>query len=86
MSDIFGKKKDKEITVPKTESVLSYIETYHRLVRDYSAEIQFIENMMQELRKEREEFYLEKLPEIKKLSLMMMYQKNTVVSGYRKYK
>ena len=65
LGDIFRKKVESEKTIPSVDAVLSYTEIYHRLLRDYKTEIQYIEETMQKLREERELFYLEKLPAIK---------------------
>ena len=74
MGDIFRKKVEPEKAMPSVDAILAYTEIYHRLLRDYKNEIQLIEDMMMQLRREREIFYIEKLP-------AMLYNRNT--KGFR---
>ena len=50
----------------KLEAIIAYEEAYMKLIRSYKNEIAEIQNMMCQLRQEREEFYNSKLPEIEK--------------------
>ena len=47
------------------DAVLAYEEAYMKLLKRYKDEIAEIEGMMEQVRAERERFYLQKLPEIK---------------------
>ncbi len=47
------------------DSVLAYEEAYMKLLKNYKDEIREIEIMMEQVRQERETFYLKKMPEIK---------------------
>ena len=47
------------------DSILAYEEAYMKLLKNYKDEIKEIEMMMEQVRQERERFYLEKLPQIK---------------------
>ncbi len=47
------------------DSILAYEEAYMKLLKKYKDEIAGIEEMMEHVRKERETFYLQKMPEIK---------------------
>ncbi len=69
MGDIFRKKVASEKAIPSVDALLAYTEIYHRLLRDYKNEIQLIEDMMMQLRREREIFYIEKLPAIRESML-----------------
>lgn len=51
---------------PNLEVLCQYEEHYMRLLRHYSADIEKIQSMMENLRKERETFYQETLPEIER--------------------
>ncbi len=48
----------------KLDVLIAYEELYMKLLRNYKAEIAEIQNMMHELRQEREDFYSTKLPMI----------------------
>lgn len=67
MADLFSKfqKVDPQNRNLTADTILSYEEAHMKLVKNYSNEIQTIAGMMEQLRKEREIFYLHKLPEIK---------------------
>ena len=67
MADLFSKfqKVDPQNRNLTADTILSYEEAHMKLVKNYSNEIQTIAGMMEQLRKEREDFYLNKLPEIK---------------------
>ena len=47
------------------DSILAYEEAYMKLLKKYKDEIAGIEEMMEQVRRERETFYLQKMPEIK---------------------
>lgn len=65
MGELFGQytKVAEEYQRSDLEALCQYEEHYMRLVRNYAAEIQTIQSMMESLRREREEFYQKTLPE-----------------------
>lgn len=48
------------------DTILAYEEAYMRLLRRYKDDIDAIESMMRELRDERQKFYTEKFPAIRR--------------------
>ena len=56
------KNSDQNMTV---DSLIAYEEAYMKLLKKYKDEIAGIEEMMEQVRREREDFYLRKMPEIK---------------------
>lgn len=66
MGDLFSQFSpvNSEYKDDKLEALIAYEEHYMKLLRNYKNEIADIELMMEQLRKEREEFYYEKLPKI----------------------
>ncbi len=50
----------------KAETLISYEETYMKLLKRYKDDIDAIENMMRELREERRIFYSEHFPAIRR--------------------
>lgn len=66
MGDLFGQytRVPDEYEKSNLEAITQYEEHYMMLIRNYKGEIQAIEAMMQELRKERQTFYKSTLPEI----------------------
>lgn len=54
-----------EKSFDKAETILAYEESYMKLLKRYKDEIDHIEMMMKELREERTDFYLNKLPAIR---------------------
>ena len=71
MADLFSqfKRVTPENRNLTADTLLAYEEAYMKLLKNYAAEIQAIEQMMEQLRKERESFYLQKLPQIKERML-----------------
>ena len=65
--DFFGKfrRVEPEKQHPSAEMILAYEEAHLKLLKDYSEEIQLIQNMLGQLRKEQKEFYQKELPEIR---------------------
>jgi len=62
--DIPQKRKD-----PTIQVLYEYEKHYLEMIKKYSEEIKFIQNMLSDFRKEKEEFYQKVLPDInKKLS------------------
>lgn len=68
MSDLLGQytSVNPEYKSEKLDTLIAYEEHYHRLLRNFKAEIADIENMMAQLRQERAIFYNSKIPEIEK--------------------
>lgn len=65
----------------KLDVLIAYEEHYMKLLRNFKTEIADIENMMTQLRQEREIFYSSKLPEIEK-----SIKKDEVLSNEAKQK
>lgn len=67
MGSLFGAFQDVEAENKQKnfENVAAYEAHYMRLLKKYSPEIQMIEEMMENLRRERKNFYQKDLPEIK---------------------
>lgn len=67
MADLFGdyKRKSSKSKENSFDSAVAYEEVYMKLLKKYQPEIHDIEEMMESVRKEREDFYLIKLPAIK---------------------
>lgn len=66
MNDILtGETISKEKRHPNADTLAAYERAHLRLLKDYKEEIQLIEHMMEQLRQERKDFYLEELPKIK---------------------
>lgn len=65
MGELFGQytKVAEEYQRQDAEAICQYEEHYMRLLRNYAGEIRDIQSMMESLRKERENFYREILPE-----------------------
>lgn len=65
MGELFGQytKVAEEYQRQDAEALYQYEEHYMRLLRNYAGEIRDIQSMMESLRKERENFYREILPE-----------------------
>ena len=55
-----------DVANDKLEVIAKYEEHYMKLIRNYKEEIAEIESMMREVRKERETFYHQTLPQIEK--------------------
>lgn len=51
----------------KANIMIAYERHFHDLVRNYKEEILYMEGMLEKIRKEREEFYRIKIPEIEKV-------------------
>ncbi|MDE6034796.1 MAG: hypothetical protein K2G36_02685 [Ruminococcus sp.] len=68
MGDLFGSYRSvgAEKRNRSFESVSAYEEHYMKLLKKYLNEINEIEEMMRNLRKERQDFYMKQLPAIKK--------------------
>lgn len=68
MSDIFGQFQSVSSKSKRADfdDISAYEEHYMKLLKKYQPEIQRIEEMMQSLRKERQEFYTQTLPAVKK--------------------
>ena len=68
MGDLFGSYRSvgAEKRNSSFESVSAYEEHYMKLLKKYQNEIKDIEEMMRNLRKERQDFYMNQLPAIKK--------------------
>lgn len=68
MANLFGDYKRKPSVNKENnfDTVLAYEEAYMKLLKKYQSEIHDIEEMMESVRKEREDFYLVKMPAIKK--------------------
>lgn len=68
MGDLFGEYTcvPNEYKRSNLEAIAQYEEHYMKLVRNYKGEIQAIETMMENLRKERQTFYQSTLPAIEK--------------------
>lgn len=64
MGDLFNQFSpvNPEYKSEKLDALIAYEEHYMKLLRNYKAEIAEIENMMSQLRQEREDFYGTKLP------------------------
>ncbi|MCM1529134.1 MAG: hypothetical protein NC093_03975 [Alistipes sp.] len=64
MGDLFNQFSpvNPEYQSEKFEKLIAYEELYMKLLRNYKTEIAEIQNMMLQLRQEREEFYRTKLP------------------------
>lgn len=60
------KKIPPEKRFDKAETIMAYEESYMKLLKRYKDEIDHIEMLMKELREERTDFYLNKLPAIRK--------------------
>lgn len=67
MGSLMGayKKTSPEKKLDSAEKIMAYEEHYMKLLRRYKDEIDHIEMMMKELREERTDFYLNKLPLIR---------------------
>lgn len=65
MGELFGQytKVAEEYQRSDLEALCQYEEHYMRLLRNYEGEIKAIASMMEDLRKERAEFYQKTLPE-----------------------
>lgn len=61
--DVFDDVSPKK-QIPSIQVLYDYEKHYMKLVREYSAEISMIEDMLSDFRKEQERFYKEDLPEI----------------------
>ncbi len=59
-------KRASQTKVDKASLILTQEENFMKLLKKYREDIAEIESMMQSLRAEREEFYLHKLPAIRK--------------------
>ena len=68
MSDIFGQFQSISSKSKRADfdDISAYEEHYMKLLKKYQPEIQRIEEMMQNLRRERQEFYTQTLPAVKK--------------------
>lgn len=68
MGDIFGQYAPvrAEQKQDRLDSLIAYEEHYMRLIRSYKSEIEDIRDMLEQVRREREEFY-RKLPEIERV-------------------
>lgn len=53
-----------ELQNEKVEAMIAYERHYHELVRQYKTEIQYIGDMLKNIRVEREEFYMVTLPKV----------------------
>lgn len=56
--------KNKERYDKNAESICAYEEHYMKLLRNYKREIQEIQEMLKNIREERQQFFLETLPQI----------------------
>lgn len=68
MGDILAnfQKVKPQKSVITADTILAYEEAYMRLLRRYKDDIDAIESMMRELRDERQKFYTEKFPAIRR--------------------
>ena len=68
MGDLFNQftPVNSEYKSEKLDALIAYEEHYHKLLRNFKAEIADIESMMTQLRQEREVFYSSKLTKKKK--------------------
>ena len=68
MGDLFSQYApvNPEYKSEKLDTLVAYEEHYMKLLRNFKVEIAEIENMMSQLRQERADFYVSKLPEIEK--------------------
>ncbi len=68
MSDLFNQFSpvNPEYKSEKLDTLIAYEEHYMKLLRNFKAEIAEIENMMNQLRQERADFYGSKLPKIER--------------------
>lgn len=68
MGDLFGafQKVSPQNKSNSFDQIAAYEEYYMKLLKRYQGDIQNIEEMMENLRKERKDFYLKELPAIQK--------------------
>ena len=74
MGDLFGafQKVSPQNKNNSFDQIAAYEEYYMKLLKRYQGDIQNIEEMMENLRKERKDFYLKELPAIQKAMVEMI--------------